>query len=572
MSRRSAAYVLKRMEVRDRPRAYVLGCQAPRVTVLSQQFRAFNLIWALFADGRLRAGDRVGVVGGGIGGLTTAAAAMLKGCSVVLTEERQHLMHLQRRNTTRLLHPNIYEWPSRGAEDSATRFPCMNWTADLAGEVVARLDLEWESLASESRPEVHTDTRVTAIRPSGPDGRLVLRQGDEWMSDPCDAVVLAVGFGVEPAVPGLTLDSYWENDKLEQSARGSQAVKSVLVSGLGDGGCIDVLRLKYSNFQHAKFADAVARLPELDRYKARLLNIDRNIPDIGREKYLRDEYTKLNLPGNLAESLGTLRTDTRVVINGPDPTSPLSPNACILHRVAVWALVVAGKVQYQAGRIDKEAITTERVTSGLKYFVPFPGVGCLGFDAVVIRHGPAPCLTALSEVVGGYSGIRETAAKDKTRRQMYPDDFYPARHPTPAHPMRTSGTAFSVTPPDGEPSGKNSAVPIAAEQPMQPAGTARLHAVGGAATARLAEIELLTERLVRDTRAENYVPAVESARALDGLLAGPGQTVPHPLWQSGHKALYDFELFARKRIEAGGGRYELGRLQDLVRRMRRGPG
>src|SRR5262249_16254772 len=109
--RNDARYVLERMRVEGFPRAYVLGCHAQRLTVLCQQFRAFNLVWALFDRGYVKAGDRVGVVGGGIGGLTVAAAAMLKGCRIVLAEEDQQLMHVQRRNMTRLLHPNIYEWP-----------------------------------------------------------------------------------------------------------------------------------------------------------------------------------------------------------------------------------------------------------------------------------------------------------------------------------------------------------------------------------------------------------------------------------------------------------------------------
>src|SRR5947209_2765428 len=114
------AYIIQRMAVDTVPRAYVLGCQAQRITVLSQQYRAFNLIWALIAEGRLKEGSRVGIVGGGIGGLTVAAAAMLKGCRVVLAEARPELMHLQRGNKTRLLHPNIYEWPAPGSEIEST--------------------------------------------------------------------------------------------------------------------------------------------------------------------------------------------------------------------------------------------------------------------------------------------------------------------------------------------------------------------------------------------------------------------------------------------------------------------
>ncbi len=255
--RPTASDVLERMKVPSLPGAYVLGCRAPLVTVLSQQYRAFNLIWALFTTNLLRAGDRVGVVGGGIAGLTAAAAAMLKGCSVVLVEERQELMHLQRRNTTRFLHPNIYEWPAPESERDTTQFPCMNWKADFADQVVLRLDEEWAALVAEFQPMVYTNRRVSAVEPMGSAGLLILRQQYEWMSEPCQAVVLAVGFGVEPPVPGLSLLTYWQNDDLEQSARGKQSVRRVFVSGTGDGGCIDILRLAYSKFQHAKFAAVV---------------------------------------------------------------------------------------------------------------------------------------------------------------------------------------------------------------------------------------------------------------------------------------------------------------------------
>src|SRR5688500_8964868 len=94
--RNSANYILKSMQVKGMPRVYVLGCRAQRVTVHSQQTRAFNLIWALFEKGILKEGSRVGVVGGGIGGVTAAAAALIMKCKVEIVEQRQTLMPLQR--------------------------------------------------------------------------------------------------------------------------------------------------------------------------------------------------------------------------------------------------------------------------------------------------------------------------------------------------------------------------------------------------------------------------------------------------------------------------------------------
>jgi NADPH-dependent 2,4-dienoyl-CoA reductase/sulfur reductase-like enzyme len=283
--------VLQRMAVPGQERVFVLGCRARRVTVLSQQYRAFNLIWALFAAGLLRKGDRVGIIGGGIGGLTAAAAALLKGCSVVVAEAHTQLMHLQRGNRTRLLHPNIYDWPAARAEEDSTRLPAMNWTADLAGEVVLRLDAQWEDLVRGRPADVARDTPVSDIAPTGSGGRVVL-VADAWRSEPCDVAVVAVGFGTEQSVPGVNLPLYWQMEHFGQAVPYPGGLrtrpKEVLISGLGDGGLIDVLRHKYENFDHGKFAAAVMRVPELARYKRRLLRIERRIPPDRPEEYLRD--------------------------------------------------------------------------------------------------------------------------------------------------------------------------------------------------------------------------------------------------------------------------------------------
>ena len=55
------------------PRVYVIGHKASRVTIYAQQVRALNLIWALNEQNPLE-GKNIVVVGGGIAGVTTAAA------------------------------------------------------------------------------------------------------------------------------------------------------------------------------------------------------------------------------------------------------------------------------------------------------------------------------------------------------------------------------------------------------------------------------------------------------------------------------------------------------------------
>jgi hypothetical protein len=63
--------------------------------------------------------------------------------------------------------------------------------------------------------------------------------------------VLAVGFGQEePTTKFPMVFSYWEPDKIDQNREGKKGPDTVLVSGNGDGGLIDCLRLSFNGFRH----------------------------------------------------------------------------------------------------------------------------------------------------------------------------------------------------------------------------------------------------------------------------------------------------------------------------------
>src|SRR4051794_29913623 len=95
---KSAQTILGRMSVPGLEQVYVLGSFARLVTFSSQQCRAFNLIWALFETKKLSPGSSVAVIGGGLAGLTVAAAAALKRCDVTIIEKASQLLPLQRGN------------------------------------------------------------------------------------------------------------------------------------------------------------------------------------------------------------------------------------------------------------------------------------------------------------------------------------------------------------------------------------------------------------------------------------------------------------------------------------------
>jgi threonine dehydrogenase-like Zn-dependent dehydrogenase len=117
-----AAAVLEHMRVSGPyPNTYFIGSKSIRLTFLSQQVRAFNLIWALQEKRCL--GKSVAVIGGGLAGMTAALAAQEAGAAVTLYERKADLLHLQRGCQLRFIHPNVYDWPDPESSDAFTRLP-----------------------------------------------------------------------------------------------------------------------------------------------------------------------------------------------------------------------------------------------------------------------------------------------------------------------------------------------------------------------------------------------------------------------------------------------------------------
>src|SRR5262249_8959604 len=90
-------------------------------TILKQQMRALNLIYVLAEnnliynsekkdDGRPAGPTTIGIIGGGVAGMTAAIAAARLGNNVWHFEQRPELCHLQAGCDTRWVHPRNYDW------------------------------------------------------------------------------------------------------------------------------------------------------------------------------------------------------------------------------------------------------------------------------------------------------------------------------------------------------------------------------------------------------------------------------------------------------------------------------
>jgi hypothetical protein len=394
-------------------------------TFYAQQIRALNLAWALLRSGFLRgryksqerggadnSPSRVAVIGAGLAGLTTAAALARHGCTVSIYDASRHIMHLQRGNGSRFLHPNIYDWPDEGSQLNHTDLPFLNWHEGSAGAVVNHIERQWRWLASEYGITQHLGSRVTGIA-RGATGRLrVSSTGSVKAAEDVDCVVLCTGFGIEKRLNRLAERSYWRDDSLHQEILEPPIPRKFFVSGIGDGGITDVLRLRIADFDHANFIHhlvATASLNPRD-IRAQLVRIDdqarqalkRGVTDVS--KLLKDLYDTMELPYELKSYFhDRLRHDTKVTLNGGDAL-PLSMRAQSFTRFAIYLLLRAEDdgLQYFQGEIDLDK-DIKVAKNGKGYLVHAPNVlrtpDKVFFDYVIIRHGveKPPSLHAFAE-------------------------------------------------------------------------------------------------------------------------------------------------------------------------------
>lgn len=409
--------LIRWMEVPRQPQVFALGNFARQVTFASQQTRAFNLIWALFRANRLAEGQRVAVIGAGLAGMTAVAAALAKGCHVDLYEQASQPCPLQRGNDIRFVHPNILRWPEEGSERASTDFPFLNWTASSVRGVIKQIDLQWKQYVTNNpRLNQFFNYRVNRLyvspSKSGPqrpwisanrvvDGNAV---GDEtsdgttpgYREAAYDCIILAVGFGEERSVVGVPFLSYWENDSLHQET--GRGRRSILVSGCGDGGLIDALRLRLRNFDHAEFVREFLNVAGSRQLVEALKDVDRQLlrqatsPDISLQ--FQASYNKIEIPKDVEEYFcNHRRADTTVTLNSPAP-GPLSFRASLLNRYATYLAMRYADLHYLSGRI-----LAERTESG-EYEVTLQRDDIdlrenRQFDLIIVRHGPESVIRRL---------------------------------------------------------------------------------------------------------------------------------------------------------------------------------
>ncbi|MEY9401767.1 hypothetical protein ABIF66_001696 [Bradyrhizobium japonicum] len=258
-----AAQVAEAYRAADR--IYVIGSMERGVTVYKQQLRTHNLIWALWeiANKTGVIPQRIAVIGGGVAGLTAAAASsQLFACSqVTLFEQRWALCPLQQGADSRWLHPRIYDWPRGGSRAPSALLPVLNWSEGRASDVARQVIAGFSRYAAAAASRLRIYLGVNHVRVTASTRRI------EWIgtevaaganflqplkaqgtAEEFDLIVVACGFGIEEHDKNFDIISYWRNEQLGQPVLNGTR-QPYLISGYGDGALVDLCRLTISRFR-----------------------------------------------------------------------------------------------------------------------------------------------------------------------------------------------------------------------------------------------------------------------------------------------------------------------------------
>ncbi len=281
---------------------YFLGPYAQRVSFASQQHRALNLLWALRVIGEIKAGQRIAVIGAGVAGVMTAAALLDLGCEVDLYEAAGEALYRQSSATHRYIHPSISRWPEVPLCET-TQVPYFDWLSGICSQVIASMKKEWIDLELGARGRLHFEpgADVTGFREprSGKRSIAVLTVNEIKLNEKrYHTVIVTSGFSSEET--GLPSDknakrlpTYWDSEDLVRDVTQGK-IKDFLVSGSGDGGLIDCIRIAFDGFKDGAFIIEVAHMLEA--------NEAWNAKGGGREKILKAEV-KASSNRNLARSI-----------------------------------------------------------------------------------------------------------------------------------------------------------------------------------------------------------------------------------------------------------------------------
>lgn len=332
---------------------FFLGCHESRVTVLSQQRRALNLVGAILSEGIVRRDGRIAIVGGGASGVTAAAALAVTApeLSITLYERNDQLLHLQQ-GSDRYLHPHLYDWPRDGATRQSAGLPILDWNAGTAGAVAIKILREFKRIDDRSKNlRVLTQRFIEAIDPFVA-GCQVHVSGAPQDGGFYDAAIIAIGFGLEREIRGEN-KSYWTASPLTGPLP-PKPEPILFVSGNGDGGLVDFAMAAFNRMTHTKITSFLVQYQSLQATEEKLLEIEERAWETPTDNLdilaaYKQELPAVLPPHILLDILDRLRPNAEVWLHTREPRL-FRRQTAILNRFAAY-LAIAADMAFRRGAI-----------------------------------------------------------------------------------------------------------------------------------------------------------------------------------------------------------------------------
>ncbi len=365
-------------------------------------------------------GKKIVVIGAGFAGLmfTSAVKVLYPDADLRIFDQSGIALHLQQGNSTRFVQPHIYDWPDSTARYPRTMFPFLNWVSGEAGAVAKSVLTQWNRLKIEVKQRRALDVR------SGVPPAICWEEQGRVFEEEADLVVLAVGFGLEQGVFEGRTSSYWNNDSLNQPHLGKKNPARILVSGYGDGGLIDAIRAKISDFNHARFTYSFTDNQKQDLYE--------ELRELAQKAIDRNQdWNDIEFSRELVSYVDSVvRDDTDVFFNARKDWFKHNGSA-LINRVLLALMFKMGKVTHVPGRILAEEI---KFDAELGYWrVPLKDKMCRNeilVDHVVVRHGTdKPCEkliandTIWTDTVAKWKPHEKNPKSDVSSKMHYLDNF-----------------------------------------------------------------------------------------------------------------------------------------------------
>lgn len=356
-------------------RLYVIGPFAERLSFASQQRRALSLVCAIddeirrAGDGDGLSGKRACIVGAGLAGLTCSVGLAAFKCDSWILEAERTALAMNRTARHREIHPSINFWPREDVVVT-TMLPFLNWHQDRCDILLDRLLGDWLWLEKKYDPikGITLGCTVKSVSWTG-GGWDVTTSGKSSPVQGFDIVIFATGYGIESVLPNSETPGYWsaEGDKIEDlRTRARGTVRNCIISGTGDGGLIEVLRLLYSKFQAGKVNCGTAELFESRSLQRRLRAVEAKarlfvsdeileagfpLSDEFKDKiarYLWEAYDAIvpDLADSFRRSLAEQRTDIPRVILVGERDMPTEYTSSPYHRLLIVHAIREGWLEY----------------------------------------------------------------------------------------------------------------------------------------------------------------------------------------------------------------------------------